>query len=160
MCIFKIIVSPVEWCLSSLWQRISGNGSSSKSSIADNIVKPRWQVIFSIFTQSTFLGPYRWASLVAEMVKNQSTMWETWVWSPGGEDPLEEGMASVFLPGESPWTGEFGGPCPWGRKESDTTVRLSIHTYFRCVSCKQHRVVFLNPSLTIIVFFLLILWRQ
>ena len=34
-------------------------------------------------------------------------------------------MASVFLPGESPWTGELGGPCPWGRKESDTTTHIS-----------------------------------
>ena len=29
----------------------------------------------------------------------------------GWEDPLEEGMATtaVFLPGESPWTEEYGG---------------------------------------------------
>ena len=38
-------------------------------------------------------------------------MWETWVWSLGQEDSLEEGMAPtpVFLPGESPWTEEPGG---------------------------------------------------
>ena len=37
---------------------------------------------------------------------------------------MEEGMAttSVFLPGESPRTGE---PGPWGRKESDTVEPLS-----------------------------------
>ena len=36
-------------------------------------------------------------------------------------------MAStpVFLPGESPWTEEPGRLQPWGRKESDTTERLS-----------------------------------
>ena len=43
---------------------------------------------------------------------------ETWVQSLGWEDRLEEGMAthssilqptSVFLPGESPWTGMPGG---------------------------------------------------
>ena len=47
---------------------------------------------------------YFWASLVAQLVKNPPTMWETWVWSLGWEDPLEEGMAThpVFLPGESP----------------------------------------------------------
>ena len=28
--------------------------------------------------------------LVAQMVKNSSAMWETWVWSLGWEDPLEE----------------------------------------------------------------------
>ena len=44
-----------------------------------------------------------WASLVAQMGKNLPVMWETWVWSLGWEDPLEEGMAThpVFLPGES-----------------------------------------------------------
>ena len=43
------------------------------------------------------------------MVKNLPAMWETWFLSLGWEDPLEEGMASVFLPGESPWTEEPGG---------------------------------------------------
>ena len=35
-----------------------------------------------------------WASLVAQTVKNPPAMWETWVQSPGWEDPLEEGMAT------------------------------------------------------------------
>ena len=45
------------------------------------------------------------------MVKNLPAVWETWVQSLGWEDPLEEGMqpTPVFLPGESPWTGEPGG---------------------------------------------------
>ena len=34
------------------------------------------------------------ASLVAQMVKSPSAMQETWVQSPGGEDPLEKGMAA------------------------------------------------------------------
>ena len=33
-------------------------------------------------------------SLVAQMVKNPPAMQETWVRSLGGEDPLEEGMAT------------------------------------------------------------------
>ena len=45
---------------------------------------------------------YSWASLVAQLVKNLSAMWETRVRSLGWEDPLEEGM--VFFPEESPWT--------------------------------------------------------
>ena len=51
-----------------------------------------------------------WASLVAQRVKNPPAMWETWVWSLGWEDTLEEGMATtpVFLPGEFPWTEEPG----------------------------------------------------
>ena len=35
-----------------------------------------------------------WASLVAQMVKNLPAVWETWVRSLGGEDPLEQGMAT------------------------------------------------------------------
>ena len=37
---------------------------------------------------------YSWASLVAQRVKNLPAMWETWVWSVGWEDSLEEGMAN------------------------------------------------------------------
>ena len=37
---------------------------------------------------------YSWASLVAQAVKNLPAMGETWVQSLGGEDPLEEGMAT------------------------------------------------------------------
>ena len=53
---------------------------------------------------------YSWASLVAQMVKNETTMWETWVQSLGWEDPLEEDMAthSSILAGESPWTEKPG----------------------------------------------------
>ena len=32
----------------------------------------------------------RWASLVAQMVKNLPVTWETWVRSLGWEDPLEK----------------------------------------------------------------------
>ena len=37
---------------------------------------------------------YSCASLVAQMVKNQLGMWDTWVRSLGWEDPLEEGIAT------------------------------------------------------------------
>ena len=36
------------------------------------------------------------ASMVAQLVKNLPAMQETWVRSPGWEDPLEEGMATLF----------------------------------------------------------------
>ena len=41
----------------------------------------------------------------------------------GGEDPLEEGLASipVFLPGESHRQRSLAECSPWGRKESDRT---------------------------------------
>ena len=53
---------------------------------------------------------YSWASLVAQMVKNLPAMRETWVWSLGWEDPLQEGMAthSSTLAWRIPWTEEPG----------------------------------------------------
>ena len=37
---------------------------------------------------------YSWASLVAQLVKNPPTMWETWVGSLHWEDTLEKGKAT------------------------------------------------------------------
>ena len=37
---------------------------------------------------------YSWASLVAQLVKNLTAMWETWVQYLGWEDPLEKGTAT------------------------------------------------------------------
>ena len=52
-----------------------------------------------------------WASLVPQMVKNLPAMQETWVWSLGWEDPLEEGVAihSGILAWRIPCTEEPGG---------------------------------------------------
>ena len=46
------------------------------------------------------------ASLVAQLVKNLSAMWETWVQSLGWEDTLEKGKAthSSILAWRIPWT--------------------------------------------------------
>ena len=59
------------------------------------------------------------ASLVAQMVKHLPTMQETWVRSLGGEDPLEEGMAthSSILAWRISWTEVQSMESPWGRKE-------------------------------------------
>ena len=47
-----------------------------------------------------------WASLVARLLKNPPAVWETWV----GKIPWMTAWqpTSVFLPGESPWTGKSG----------------------------------------------------
>ena len=37
---------------------------------------------------------HSWASPVAQLVKNPPAVWETWVQSPGWEDPLEKGKAT------------------------------------------------------------------
>ena len=63
------------------------------------------------------------ASLVAQLVKNLPAMQETWVQSPGWEDPLER----EWLPTPVFWPGEFHGLySPWSRKESDMTEWLSL----------------------------------
>ena len=48
---------------------------------------------------------------MAQTVKNQPAMLETWVRSLGWEDPLEEGTAthSCILAWRIPWTEEPGG---------------------------------------------------
>ena len=66
---------------------------------------------------------YYWASLVAQMVKNLSTMQETWVRSLLQEDLPKEGRA--FLLGESPGQRSLVGYSPWGHEESDMTEQLS-----------------------------------
>ena len=48
-------------------------------------------------THSSILG----ASLVAQMVKNLPEVWETQVQSLGQKQPLEKGMNTHFLPGDS-----------------------------------------------------------
>ena len=76
---------------------------------------------------------WRWASLVAQMVKNLPTMQETQVQSRVREDPLEREWqpTPVFLPGEFHGQRSLAGYSPWGCKESDTNERLTL-TLFLC----------------------------
>ena len=49
---------------------------------------------------------YSWTSLMAQLEKNPSAMWETWVWSLSWEDPLEKGKRathSSILVWRIPW---------------------------------------------------------
>ena len=57
---------------------------------------------------------------------------EMWVSSLGGEDPLEEEMAthSSILAWKIPWTEGSGGLQPRGPKELDMTERVCMHTHF------------------------------
>ena len=50
------------------------------------------------------------ASLVAQTLKNPPAVWENWVRSLGGEDPLEKGTATPcsILAWRIPWTEEPG----------------------------------------------------
>jgi len=71
------------------------------------------------------------ASLVAQTVKCQPAMWETWVQSLGQEDTLEKEMAthSSTLAWKIPWTGEPGGlqSMGWQRVGHDWATSLTHH---------------------------------
>ena len=54
-----------------------------------NLVMPDSFFFFFLIISGGFI--FLWASLVAQLVKNPSTMWETWVQSLSWEDPLEKG---------------------------------------------------------------------
>ena len=70
-------------------------------------VPPGAPALLSLLSAS--YSPPLWASL-AQRVKNPPTMRETWVRSPGWEDPLEKETANHFstLAWEIPWTEEPG----------------------------------------------------
>ena len=72
-----------------------------------------------------------WASLVAQLVKNPPAMRETWVQSLGGEDPLEEGMAthSGILAWRIPMDRGAWQTTVHRVAESDTTEQLSTHHF-------------------------------
>ena len=59
---------------------------------------------------------------MAQRLKRQPAMWETWVRFLGREDPLEKEMAthSSIVAWRIPWTEELGGLLSTGRRESDT----------------------------------------
>ena len=66
--------------------------------------------------------------VVAQRLKRLPAMWETWVQSLDGEDPLEKEMAthSSILARRIPWTEEPGG---LQSKELDTTEHLLFLFY-------------------------------
>ena len=83
---------------------------------------------------------YSRASLVAQIVKNPPAMWETWDWSLGQEDPLEESMAthsSILTWRIPPGQRNLAGYSPWGRKESDMTEQLSATQHRRMLSFRS-----------------------
>ena len=79
--------------------------------------------LFFLHMSCLLWGPFS-SFLVAQMVNNLPAIQETWVQSLGGEDPLEEGMAthSAILTWRIPHgQRSLVGYSLWGCKESDTT---------------------------------------
>ena len=95
-------------------------------------------------SRSTGEGIYSWASLVAQLIKNPSAMWETWVQSLGWEDLLEKGKSihSSILARRIPWTVYS----PWGRRVGPDWVTF---TFSWCMVCSLHSAgcLALNGSL-------------
>ena len=91
---------------------------------------PAWTSGCSRFMYCWSLA-WRILSLVVQRLKHLPEMWETWVRSLGWEDPLEKEMAnqSSILACRIPWTEELGGLQSTGRKESDTTERISLPSF-------------------------------
>ena len=82
--------------------------SSLEERVSPNPLLPSFRIL-GLDWWSVAVGQ---ASLVAQMVKNPPAMQETQVWFLGQENPLEEGMATLFsvLAWRIPWTEEPGKP--------------------------------------------------
>ena len=84
---------------------------------------------------------YKWASQVAQMIKNLPAIQKTWVQSLGQQDPLEKGMAthSSIIAQRIAWTEEPGGPQSTGlqrvRHDWMTNTCTSLHI---CCICNIH----------------------
>ena len=73
---------------------------------------------------------YSWASLVAKLVKNLPTMRVPKFDPRVGKIPWRKER----LPTPVSWPGEFHGLySPWGRKELDSTERLSLSLFIRSI---------------------------
>ena len=102
-----------------------------------------------------------WGFPGGSVVRNLPAVQETWVWSLGREDPLEEGMAihSSFLAWESHRQRSLVGYSPWGPKESDTTemtehacsvfvnATFLIHLTFSFPSCVHEFISYVCVSI-------------
>ena len=87
------------------------------------LIPELWIQNFWVWCPEIFTGRALLAlplSLMAQVVQNPPSIWETWVLSLGWEEPLEESMAMYFssLAWRLPWT---VGCNSWGHKELDTT---------------------------------------
>ena len=78
-------------------------------------------------------------SLVAQMVKNLPTMWETWVNPWVRKIPWRRAWqpTPIFLPGESHGQRSLEGYRPWGCKELDTAEWLSTAQGLTTLGCLQ-----------------------
>ena len=86
----------VNFCCTAKWLRLGFSDSSAGKESTSNAGDPGSIPGLGSFPRAGIGYPlqYSWASLVAQMVKNLPSVWETWVQSLGRGNPLEEGMAT------------------------------------------------------------------
>ena len=97
------------------------------------------------------------SSLVAQMVKHLSIMWETWVQSLGWEDPLEKEMAihCSTIAWKIPWTEEPGRlqSTVSQRVGYDWVTSLSLPWTFYCYNWHIIILFFSHPFLQILLLY-------
>ena len=69
-------------------------GSSAGKESTRNVGDPGWIPGSGRSAGEEIDYPLHYSFLAAQLVKNMSVMWETWVQSLGWEDPLEKGKAT------------------------------------------------------------------
>ena len=91
------------------WKWSNGDSKKKKKKKYQHFRKLKWNAMGEFNLDDHYV--YYWTSLVAQKVKHLPTTWETWVWSLGGEDPLEKDMAtrSGTLAWRIPWMEKPGG---------------------------------------------------
>ena len=95
--------------------------------------------VYSLFLTKSFYTEYAhiWALLVAQMVKIRPATRETRVWSLGGEDPLEKGMAthSSILAWRILWAEKPCGLPSLGSQRVRHGWTTSAHTHTHTHTC-------------------------
>ena len=97
---------------------------------------------------------YSWASLVAQLVKNLPAVWETWVWSPGWEDPREGKSYPLQYSGL-----ENSMDCVVHRVTKSWTRMSNSHFYLMCLT-SGWRVSEVFLFCFVFVFNILFGWRK
>ena len=135
------MASPTWWtwisASSRRWWRTGNPGVLQ--SMGSQIVRHEWlnnskkvwgiSIIQAKNDSSLILGNRSEVFPCCSVEKNLPAMQEMFVWSPGQEDPLEEGMSthSSILARKIPWTEEPCGPQSLGLQKSDMIWQLNHH---------------------------------
>ena len=107
-------------------------GLSDWTELKQRINWDKWRIVSVKFPKDQVHNPFCFrTSLVAQTVKRLPTMQETWVWSLGWEDPLEEEMATHSSPlaWKIPWMEECGRLQSMGSQRVGHDWATSLHLY-------------------------------